>query len=109
MRNERVLPMEGDEIEDLTLPKLVLSLRKDLRDAAHKLTYREVRYIIDEYYTVQRQRLVAGNQIKTLTKAGEPAALLQTIYDILAVIEGSIKVAADYYTDNEPTGMGRWS
>lgn len=84
-------------------------LRKDQRAAAGALTTSEVRYLVDLYYQVQEFRKAAGNQIASMTKAGESAAVLNWTFGVFERIEKEIQKWMDVYTLNEPSGMGKWA
>jgi hypothetical protein len=81
-------------------------LTRDLREAARTLTKSEARYLVDLYYTVQRQRIRSANQIRASKEAGEPNALLHWAEGNFLVTERGCKSALDAYTSS--TVPGRW-
>lgn len=48
-----------------------VKLSKDLKLAAEKLQEKEVRFLVDAYYTMQRNRIRSGNQVTALAKSAE--------------------------------------
>src|SRR5438105_10621563 len=71
---------------------------KDIKVLADNLSLGEVRSTIDFYYQVQESRKAAANQNLALTKAGEPASLVDWITDSTLRIEGTIKRVMDHWT-----------
>lgn len=84
-------------------------LDRDVREAASNLQPSQIRFLIDLYYQIQDYRKGAEAQINQLTKSSEPISLLGWAYLSMGTIEDEIKVWLDRYTDNEPTGMGKWA
>ena len=84
-------------------------LKKDVREAAKRLTVTEVRYLVDLYYQIQEVRKGSGNQITTMTKTAEPVFVLSWTHNTMERIEEEIRKAMDIYTDHESSGMGAWA
>lgn len=91
---------------DATLEQLE-RLTKDLKTAASTLKQQEVRFLVDTYYMLQKNRIRAGNQVTALAKSAEPHALLLWIHRNSGVLENNIKLALSYYSDSNP--IGQWA
>jgi hypothetical protein len=50
--------------------------RKDIRKASETLGRVEARFMVDYYYTMQRDRIRFDNQVRSMTKSGEPNMIL---------------------------------
>lgn len=59
-----------DQAETLT------RLTKDLKAAALTLSPDEARFLVDMYYTMQRDRIRAGHQVRTLAETAQPHSVL---------------------------------
>jgi hypothetical protein len=82
-------------------------LTRDIRNAAATLTRTEARYLVDAYYSIQDYRKASDNQVKALTKSGEPCSVIHWLYDQMDTLENQIKRALDAWTDAHP--VGQWS
>lgn len=82
-------------------------LNKDLRKAAKELTANEARFLVDAYYQMQRDRIRAAHQARTLEEAGEPNLMLGWLFDNTAVLERNIKSALGAYSQHNP--VGKWA
>lgn len=81
-------------------------LTRDLATAAKTLSKQEARFLVDEYYLMQRNRIAANNQIRALGESEEPHEVIQWLADQDATLENQIKRALDKWTDS--FHMGRW-
>ena len=79
-------------------------LNKDLKQAAKTLTPNEARFLVDAYYQMQRDRIRAAHQARTLEEAGEPNLMLGWLFDNTAVLERNIKTALGAYSQANPVG-----
>jgi hypothetical protein len=87
-----------DELEPIA------RLNRDLRKAAATLTATEARFLVDAYYQMQRDRIRAAHQARTLAEQGEPNLMLGWLFDNTAVLERNIKAALGQYSKNNPVG-----
>ncbi len=99
----------GDELAEKLRLEPIERLKRDLKDSAAMLTRREVRYLVDTYYTVQRYRIAANNQARAIAEADEPVRLIAWVFGQMEVFEGQLKLALNHYAKHEPTGMGAWA
>lgn len=93
--------MEEDSLEPIK------RLNRDLKKAAATLTATEARFLVDAYYIMQRDRIRADHQGRTLAEAGEPNALLGWFSENTATLERNIKSALGTYSKNNP--IGKWA
>ena len=82
-------------------------LTKDLRIASRSLSEREARYLVDSYYLLQRDRIAADNQIRSMSADGEPTQLLVWLADQMRTLEGQVKITLDAYSMSHP--VGEWA
>ena len=85
----------------------VKRLNKDIKQAAATLSRQEARYLVDTYYQIQEHRMATAAQSRTLSKTGEPNAVVEYLTTELATLENEIKKALRAYAENDP--VGRWS
>jgi Transposase IS116/IS110/IS902 family len=95
------MPTEESPFEPLK------QLRRDLREAAKTLSTAEVRFLVDAYYQMQRDRIRAAHQARQASDQEEPHDVIRWLQDNTAVLERNIKSALDAYTEADP--LGRWS
>lgn len=84
---------------------LVSKLNKDLRAVASKLSHQQARYLVDQYYTLQENRIRADAQLRACAEAAEPTDLLGWLGEQNETLEAQIKNALDRYTMGHPIGM----
>ena len=81
-------------------------LTKDLRKAAMSLGKHEVRFLVDEYYAMQDQRIRETNQCRALLEDGEPHDLIHWLNDQHSTLEQQIKSALHIYAKHNV--IGQW-
>ncbi|MGI9301520.1 MAG: hypothetical protein ACR2RB_02275 [Gammaproteobacteria bacterium] len=82
-------------------------LSRDLKESAITLSKDETRFLVDAYYMMQDQRLRAENQVRSLSKTGEPHVVLDWLSIQSRVLENQVKRALDQYSQSHL--VGRWS
>jgi Transposase IS116/IS110/IS902 family len=84
-------------------------LSRDLKNAAKSLSLDEARFLVDNYYSLQKSRITAGNQIQALEKATseEPHETIDWFNVQARVLEENVKRALDRWTDSHP--VGQWA
>jgi hypothetical protein len=87
----------------------ILRQSRDLRKASATLSDTEARYLVDQYYTLQKYRQRATNQVGAITRADnpEPHETLAFFGKHFGTIENAIEHHLDVYAKASPTGM--WS
>jgi hypothetical protein len=97
-----------DTLEALLTPTLRLSrdMIKGMRQAGGGVTTSEARFLVDLYYTMQRQRIVANNQSKALERdarqsetAAEPHQAIDFIVTQFGTLESQVKRILSVYTE----------
>lgn len=78
-------------------------MSRDIREATRTMTEQEARFLVDAYYTMQKNRIRARNQIKAMT--GEPNAVLQWLASNNELLEKQLKGALQRYALGHPTGQ----
>lgn len=81
-------------------------LSRDLREASAKLGEHEARFLVDQYYLAQTDRIRTGHQQRTMDEAGEPTVLLGYLFEQFWILESQIKYALDRYSKAHP--LGSW-
>lgn len=94
----------SDENEGL---ESVKRLSRDLKKASITLSPDEARFLVDQYYTMQGNRIRSDNQVRSLKENDEPHATIAWLSENAGVLERSIKNALDAFSD--ATVLGRWS
>lgn len=77
-------------------------LTKDLRNASVTLSEREVRFLVDSYYAMQRDRIRASHQTRTLESNAEPHVVLGWLTGQRATLEKQVARALDAYSASNP-------
>lgn len=86
--------------------EFVQKLTKDLQNASKALSDAEARYLVDMYYTTQKQRMASASQIRELTETNEPCNLLKWVYENNLLLEKEIKKGLHEYVKEHP--IGKW-
>ncbi|MHC4389495.1 MAG: TIGR-Tas system RNA-guided endonuclease, partial [Planctomycetota bacterium] len=84
----------------------ISQLSKDLKGASRLLSQREVRYLVDLYYTLQEYRIATSNQNRALQALDEPNQLILWALGNFKTLEKNIAGVMDKYT--MVTLSGRW-
>jgi len=79
-------------------------LTKDLMDAMEVTTISEARFLVDNYYIMQNDRIRAYGQGRAMQETGEPHQVIKYLAGQSEVLEEQIKRALDRYTDSYPIG-----
>jgi len=82
-------------------------LTKDLRNASRTLSDREVRFLVDSYYAMQRDRIRASHQTRTLESNKEPNVVLDWLTNQRATLEKQVARALDVYSNTNPSS--KWA
>ena len=99
----------SEDSEDLIMPENVKQVVLDMQDAAKNLPTTEVRFLVDLYYQIQDFRIQAQGQIRSMLETMEPTRLISWVFFTSLRVEEVIRQTLEIYTDNEPTGMGKWA
>ena len=89
----------ADDLDPIT------RLTRDLRAAARTLSEDEARFLVDAYYAMQRDRIRAGHQERTLAKGDEPRDVMSWLADQREVLEKQVGRALDAYSGAHPVGV----
>ena len=88
-------------------PESMTAINNDIRKLARDATAKEARFLVDNYYMAQKNRIRAGNQINQTKKEGEPYDLLQVNFKNFKFAENQIFKVLDEYSANQP--LGQWA
>ena len=94
--------MDIDPDRDLTP---VQRLTRDLRNASKTLGPQEARYLVDAYYQMQRDRIRAAHQMRTLAEGAEPNLVVQWLADQTETLEKQLKGALGRYAEGSTEGQ----
>jgi hypothetical protein len=101
--------------------EVVDRISKDLREAARRLTWQEARFLVDAYYSMQRDRIRAGNQLRATASGAsnkegpeangedwipEPNSVLKWLGDQRYVLEKQVARALNVYSNEHL--IGQW-
>jgi hypothetical protein len=82
----------------------VQRLTRDLRNASRTLSKQEARFLVDAYYAMQRDRIRAAHQTRTLAKNHEPHDVLAWLAEQREVLENQVRRALDAYSGSQLVG-----
>ncbi len=82
----------------------VILLTKDLVDAATDLSIDEVRFLVDSYYIIQKDRIRSKAQVKALAKSGEPHKVIGWLAEQSRVLEYQIKRTLAKFSEHHAYG-----
>jgi hypothetical protein len=83
----------------------VQRLTRDLRSAARTLSAREARFLVDAYYAMQKDRIRAGHQERTLSAGNEPHDVMNWLAGQRETLERQVARALDAYSDAHTAGQ----
>lgn len=82
-------------------------MTKDIAAGARTLGTHEARFLVDAYYTMQKQRIQAGNQLRALSESGEPNDVIRWLNAQNEMLEHQVKRALGKYAEAHP--IGEWA
>jgi hypothetical protein len=82
-------------------------LDKDIRQAARTLDQSHVRWLVDHYYQLQRDRIRSKLQADKAAEGNEPNDVLIWVRGNSAKMESNIRAVLNTYTDSN--SVGQWS
>lgn len=85
----------------------VKKMTKDLKTAARILSQDEARFLVDNYYMMQANRLRTEGQIRSMTESGEPSEVLSWLTDQNYLLEKEVAKALDAYSG--AALVGQWA
>jgi hypothetical protein len=83
----------------------VRRLTRDLIEGAGLLGQSEARFLVDEYYAMQKQRIRSTNQVRALSETSEPHEILQWFNTQSETLENQVKRALNAYAEAHPVGQ----
>lgn len=83
----------------------IKKLTKDLMDAMEVTSISEARFLVDNYYIMQNDRIRAYGQGREMQKTEEPHLIIKYLAGQSEALEEQIKKALDRYTDGHPIGV----
>ena len=96
-----------DNIDSGAVADSLQRLTRDLKAAAGTLTTHQARFLVDDYYILQRDRIRAFHQNRTLEENAEPHSVLDFFAQQCLIIEKQLGRALDTYSDSQP--LGQWA
>lgn len=79
-------------------------LSRDIRDAAADLSHREVRFLVDSYYTMQQQRIGMGLRLGRMKASGLPCTVIDYMSSQSMLLEEQLAAALDHYSSTSTIG-----
>jgi hypothetical protein len=107
--SSRSTAMVEEEFDEDEAADLVIRLRKDVAASAKLISRRQARYLVDIYYQIQRQRITAQGQVRSLLAGEEPEPVetLAFIGGQTRTVEHQIMRALDLWTRDYP--LSQWA
>jgi hypothetical protein len=101
---ESVMNDETSNVEMVEILASIEKLTKDLKNASITLSEHEVRFLVDSYYEMQKDRIRSAHQERTLAKSEEPHSILTWLTSQRGTLEKQIARALDVYSNGQPAG-----
>jgi hypothetical protein len=101
-------------VEPQEEPEIIL-LRSDMKRIVQRSVelgtegLREIKYLVDLYYAIQKHRVAAGHKADRLEEKKLPHEMLTWVQTREKETERYIKSLLNHYAKNEATGMGQWA
>lgn len=83
----------------------IATLDRDLKAAARLLSKSEARYLVDQYYVHQDNRIRADAQVRAMSESGEPNRVVLWEAENQRRCEENIKRTLDVFTDEYTVGL----
>lgn len=89
------------------LVEAIQKLTRDLRSASKTMDREEARFLVDQYYSMQHDRIRAKLKSDAMTKSAEPHETLEHFKTQFSILEEQVKKALDWYSSSDP--VGEWA
>jgi hypothetical protein len=86
-------------------PEPIQRLSRDMAKAAASMTIDEARFLVDAYYQLQHNRILADNQTRSKDESREPHEVLKWLASQNDVLEQQVKRSLDKWTDANNVGV----
>ena len=104
--NGHLPTVAGESFNDPSLLTPIRRQDRDIRRSAKGLPKGQARFLVDNYYIMQRDRIRAAHQMRTLLDGGEPNDVLNWLFVQHDTLETRVKAALDTYSTS--TLAGQW-
>ena len=104
--NGHLPTVAGESFNDPSLLTPIRRQDRDIRRSAKGLPKGQARFLVDNYYIMQRDRIRAAHQMRTLLDGGEPNDVLNWLFVQHDTLETQVKAALDTYSTS--TLAGQW-
>jgi len=91
-------------IPDTILDTGMTKLNKDIKLAATTLNAQEARFLVDQYYSMQKQRIGNGQRALALSKTAEPNLVFSYLGDNFQLLEDQVKKTLEEYAKSRYIG-----
>jgi len=91
--------------DEATPREAFVKLSRDLKKAARHLSRANARWMIDQYYTIQDERIRSASQGRANASAEEPKELIDWIFDTMRRFEAAIQGALGEYAQQYKVGQ----
>ncbi len=91
--------------EEAAPKEAFVKLSRDLKKAARHLSRANARWMIDQYYTIQDERIRSASQGRANASAEEPKELIDWIFDTMRRFEAAIQGALGEYAKQYKVGQ----
>lgn len=96
-------PADHDDDNGFELP--LIELKKDVKQSARTLSFRDARWFVDTYYTLQDQRIRSGHQLKQQVKIQEPHRLTDWVAEGMEKFEQLSLTALNEFAKSYSVGL----
>lgn len=107
----KVIELEDVFVEDFEQEAVEVAaikrLTKDQREAYKSLGKNEARFLVDQYYQVQKMRITCQNQIRSMQETQEPVHVLMFTFANYRQLETNCQAALDIYSKEDL--VGQWA
>jgi len=83
----------------------VSRLTRDIRNSSVMLSEHQARWLVDAYYQLQRDRIRAAHQLRTLAASDEPNDVIEWLGNQRHILEQQIARALDAYSASKAPGI----
>lgn len=80
-------------------------LTRDIAKSTAIVGQQQARYLVDTYYAMQEGRIASASRVRDLTKAEEPAAVMDYTRAQMELLEGQVARALRWYVEAQPLGI----
>lgn len=107
LKIEKLNTIEADEgLSDIGSHRTVVErISRDIKHESREMNRQAARFMVDNYYSVQKQRIRLGNQLQASMDNDEESSAIRYVFEQFHILERQVQLTLDHYSKSHPVGQ----